>query len=1069
MSESKFIHLHTHSHYSLLTALPKIDDIIKAVKEAEMDTVALTDNGNMYGTIEFYKKCKKAKIKPIIGVDFYVALDKMEDKRSGIDNRRYRLILLAKDNDGYKNLIKLVTASHLKGFYYKPRIDKELLKKYSKGLVAINPSFSGEVTFLLKSHDFKKAKEVIEEHKKLFSKDYYLQISHHPEIAGHQALQKEIQKIAQETKTPIVASQEFFYINPDDKAARKTLLSIQTHTDFGDNNRLTDENEDFSFINQETALEYFKDIPEAIENTIKIAEKCNLEIELGNWVFPKLDLPKGVSANEALEKMVYEGIKKRKLKETAESKKRIEYELGIIKTKGYSPYFLVVGDLMRFAHENKILTNIRGSVAGSLITYLAGITNINPLEYNIPFERFLNPDRPSPPDIDMDFADNRRDEVIQYTIEKYGKENVAQIGTFGTMAARGAVRDVARAMGHDYSIGDKIAKLIPMGSQGFAMTIDRALDSEKELANLYKNDKDVKEIIDMAKKIEGSARHISVHAAGVVISPKPLTEYVPLQIDPKGKGIITQYDMHAVEDAGLLKFDFLGIKNLAILRNAVIRVKKIRNIDMDIDNIPLDDKKTFEMLTRGETMGLFQLNGQGMTRSLKDLKPTTIDDINAMVALYRPGPLQFIPEFIRRKHNPRLIKYLDPSLERILERTYGILVYQDDLLMIARELAGYSWIEVDVFRKAVGKKIPKLMAEQKEKFINGLIKTSKWSPKKSEEVWNWIEPFAAYGFNKAHSVSYGRTAYQTAYMKANFPVEYMAAVMTADAGDVDKIAEAINESKRMKIPILPPDINESFGPFTVVNKDGRIAEKAEDTEAIRFGLYSIKNFGEGIADSIIKEMRDNGKFQSIADFLGRIKDKNLNKKSLESLIKCGALDKFGERGELLANMEKLVQYNKESNNAPEGQDSLFLGVEDGSAPPELLLDGATPATKEEKLGWERELLGLYLSGHPLDKYREKLEKNEFTIKRAKEKFQEGMMTVVSGIVNDVKEILTKKGARMAFVKMSDFNDFIEIVIFPEKYEKYRELLEKDKCISVKGRVSGRNGEISILAEAIKVL
>jgi DNA polymerase-3 subunit alpha len=669
----------------------------------------------------------------------------------------------------------------------------------------------------------------------------------------------------------------------------------------------------------------------------------------------------------------------------------------------------------------------------------------------------------------MDFADNRRDEVIQYAKEKYGEENVAQIGTFGTMMARGAVRDTARAMGYEYNMGDKIAKLIPFGSQGFPMTIDTALEQEPDLRKMYKSEEDVRKIIDMAKKIEGCARHISVHAAGVVISPKPLVEYVPLQIDPKGKGVITQYDMHSVEEAGLLKFDFLGIKNLSILRDTIRRVKKIRNIDMDINNIPLDDKKTFEILSKGETMGLFQLSGQGVTRFLKELKPTTIDDINAMVALYRPGPLQFIPLFIKRKHNPKLITYFDPLLEPILKRTYGVLVYQDDLLMIAHELAGYSWLEVDKFRKAVGKKIPKLMAEQKDKFIDGVIKTCQWKRSKAEELWNWIEPFAAYGFNKAHSVSYGRTAYQTAYMKANHPVEYMAAVMTADSGDVEKIAEAINEAKRLKIPVLPPDINESLGYFTVVDKDGKLAEKAKEVEAIRFGLYSIKNFGEGIGKSIKDEVMNNGKFKSIEDFLNRIKNKNLNKKSLEALIKSGAMDEFGERGKLLANLDKLLIYSKESNSAPEGQDSLFTGVEEKVSLPELKLDEAPPATKEERLAWERELLGLYISGHPLDKYREKLEKTEYTINRTKEGFKEGMITVVSGIVDDVKEILTKRGGRMAFIKLSDFNDSIEIVAFPEVYRKYAEFLKGDSCISIKGRVSDRNGGISIITEAVKAL
>jgi DNA polymerase-3 subunit alpha len=1066
---SKFIHLHTHSHYSLLNALPKIDDLVEAAKKAKMDALALTDNGNMYGTIEFYKKCKEEEIKPIIGVDFYVAVRTRNDRQAGVDNRRFRLILLAKDLKGYKNLIKLVSASYLEGFYYKPRIDKELLEKYSKGLIAISPSFSGEVAFLLKTDDDRGAEDKIAEMKKIFSNDYYLEITHHPEIQGHEKNQEKIKEVAKKTKTPLVAGQDVFYINPEDKKARDTLMSIQTNTDFGDNKRLTDEKEDFSFIDGKKAERYFKDVPEALENTLKIAGECNLELELGNWVFPKIEIPKGSSYDKEFEKMVMEGIKKRGLKNDKELKERIKYELGIIKTKGYSPYFLVVGDLMRFAHEKKILTTIRGSVSGSLVTYLAGITNINPLEYDIPFERFLNPDRPSPPDIDMDFADIRRDEVIEYAREKYGKDNVAQIGTFGTMMARGAVRDTARALGYEYSTGDRIAKLIPFGSQGFPMYIERAMKMTPELAELYKKDDKSREIIDMAKKIEGCARHISVHAAGVVISPEPLIEYVPLQHDPKEKGIITQYDMYSVEEAGLLKFDFLGIKNLTILNDAVRRVKKIYNTQLDIEKIPLDDKKTFEMLSEGKTLGLFQLNGQGMSRFLKELQPKRIHDINAMVALYRPGPMQFIPEYIARKHNPNLISYLDPALEKILKRTYGILVYQDDLLTIARELAGYSWIEVDKFRKAVGKKIPKIMAAQKEKFIKGCIETSGWSKEKAQKIWSWIEPFAAYGFNKAHSVSYGRVAYQTAYMKANYPVEYMAAVLTADAGDTEKIFESINECKRMDISILPPDINESLGDFTVVDDYGKLSTNPKEVISIRFGLYSIKNFGEGIANSIIEEKEKNGKFKSLSDFLDRIHDKNLNKKSLESLIKCGAMDKLGERGELLHNLEGLLAYNREGNGQSKNQDSLFSGMSDKATIPTLKLEETPEASQAEKLLWEKELLGLYISGHPLDKYRKKLEDRKQTITRTKTALYEGMMTVVAGIIDEAKEITTKKGDRMAFLTISDFEDTIEIVAFPDAYRKYKDLLYGEKCVSIKGRVSKRNGETSVIVETVSEL
>ena len=738
---SEFLHLHTHSHYSLLNALPKIDDLVKVAKKIGMPALALTDAGNMYGAIEFYKACKKNDIKPIIGVDFYVAARTRNDKQGGVDNRRTRLVLLAKNEIGYKNLIKLVTDSYLEGFYYKPRIDRELIEKYSEGLICIMPHFSGETSYALKNTDDEKAKSIIDWYKKIYGKEnFYLEITHHPEIEGQIELKEKIKKIAKETDTPLVAAHDVYYLNPEDKAARDTLVAVNSHSDFGDREQ-RESADDFSFISAEKAAEYFKDEPEALKNSLKIADECDLEIEIGKWVFPNYVVEDGLTHDEEFKKLVYEGIEKRKLERSKEVVDRIEYELKIIGDKSYAKYFLVVADLLRYSAENGIYTNIRGSVAGSIVTYLTGITKINPLEYKLPFERFLNPERPSAPDIDMDFADNRRDEVIDYVRGKYGKENVAQIGTFGTMMARGACRDVARALGFPLALADKIAKLIPLGAQGRPMTIEKALADVDELQELYDKEKDVKTIMDMAKKIEGCARHISVHAAGVVIAPKPLVNYVPLQYDQKsGNKIITQYDMDSVgeDGVGLLKFDFLGIKNLSILADAVNRVKKIENIDLDIENIPLDDKKTYEMLARGETTGVFQLNGSGMTKALKDLKPTNIHDINVMIALYRPGPMDNIQEYIARKHGEKPATYLHPKMKDFLDTTYGVLVYQDDLLMTAIEVAGYTWGEVDKFRKAVGKKIPEEMKKQHIKFVEGCVKYGKMTEKKAEDLWKLI-------------------------------------------------------------------------------------------------------------------------------------------------------------------------------------------------------------------------------------------------------------------------------------------------------------------------------------------
>ena len=1003
-------------------------------------------------------RCKKANIKPIIGIDAYVALRSRHDKEARIDNKRARLVLLAKNDKGYKNLIALVTYGHTEGFYYKPRIDHELIEKHSDGLIAILPSFSSEASLKLKANAPKEAEEVTEFYKKVFKDDLYLELTHHPEIEGHSETAEKIVELSKKTNVPLVAAQDVYYLEKEDREAREVLTRIQ-NTHFG--RPLNEGDEDFSFIDQKAANEYFKDFPEALDNTEKIANECNLEIEM-KWTFPDFVIESGRDANAELRHITYEGLKDRNMKETPEVKERIEYELKVIKDKDYAGYFLVVQDLLNFAHKNGILTTIRGSVAGSLVTYLIRVTNVDPLEYKLPFERFLNPERPSAPDIDMDFADNRRDEVIQYARDKYGEDKVAQIGTFGTMLARGVVRDVARALGFPYGTGDLIAKLIPLGAQGFPMTIELAFEQVKELRDLYKKDKDVKRVIDMSKKIEGNARHISIHAAGVVIAPEPLINYVPTQFDPKGGKIVTQYDMHSVgeDGVGLLKFDFLGIKNLAILADAVKRVKKISNIDIDIENVPLDDKKTFEMLSRGETEGLFQLNGSGVTHFLKELKPSSIHDINAMVALYRPGPMDVIPEYIRRKNNPNLISYPDPRMESYLKESYGLIVYQDDLLFSAIELAGYSWLEADKFRKAVGKKIPAEMAAQHEKLTKGIVENGQ-TKEFAEMLWKLFEPFQSYGFNKAHAASYGKVAYQTAYMKANYPIEYMSAVLTADSGNVDKVSEFITECERMKIPVLPPDVNESFGPFSV-------AVRKNDTSAIRFGLYSIKNFGEGIGDVIINERKKNGPFESLADFLKRIQDKNLNKKSLESLIKAGALDAFEDRSTMYNNIEALLTYSREFAQLPQDQDSLFGALPNEKEETELNLTKGEEISKKEKLAWEKELLGLYVSGHPLDDYKELL-KDRATIQRIDQELREGMLGVASGIVEEIKPIVTKKGDKMAFLKLADFTGSIETVIFPKLYAAHEDLLQPEMCIAIKGRKSLRNGETSLVAEAIKKL
>lgn len=1057
-----FIHLHNHSHYSLLDGLSKIDGMVKKAKSLGMPAIALTDHGNMYGAIEFYKECKKQGIKPIIGVEAYVANRSRFDKQPGVDNERYHMILLAKNNNGYKNLIKLVTLANLEGYYYKPRMDKELLRKYGKDLICLSGCLGGEFSKAIWNLDYDKAEKVALEYQEIFGKEnYFIEIQAHSKLERFDEITEWQISIARKLNIPLVATQDSHYLDHDDNKAHDTLVAIQTNTDLTDADRLTNAVDDFSFFTTEEAKEKFKTTPDAIENTMRIADMCEIDIKLGSWVFPDIKVPDGRSYNDELRRLTYEGIAKRGLTETKEVVDRIEYELKIIFDKGYSPYFLVVSDLLDFSHKNGILTNIRGSVAGSMVTYLTHITNVNPLEYKLPFERFLNPERPSAPDIDMDFSDNRREEVIQYAKDKYGADKVAQIGTFGSMMARGAVRDVSRALAHPYEVGDRISKMIPMGSQGFPMTIKHAMDMVPELKEAYDKEPQTKEILDLAMKLEGCVRHCSVHAAGVVISPTPLDEVVPLQFEPRGEKIITQYDMHAVEDIGLLKFDFLGIKNLSILGDAVRIAKETTGVEVDLENIIIDDKKTYEMLARGETMGLFQLNGSGMTKYLKDLKPTVIHDINAMVALYRPGPIEMIPQYIERKQDPRKITYLDPRMKDILSASYGVITYQDDVMLIAIKMAGYSWLEADKLRKAMGKKIPAEMEAQKSKLLEGFVKNG-LAQEKAEELWLLIEPFAAYGFNKAHAASYGRVAYQTAYMKANFPAEYMTAVLTADAGDVEEISSIVAECKRMNIPILPPDINQSNGSFTVIKGvDG-------EQDKIRFGLYAIKNLGEEISNVIIAERKKGGEYKSLSNFLERVKHRNLNKKSLEALIKAGALDNFGERGQMIYNMEDVLTYVRENAKSYASQGSLFGGMSDKGSVPDLKLKPSAPASVFERLNWEKELLGLYLSGHPLDKFKDKLEKKENTLKHIKT-LGNGATVVAGGIVESVRQISTKKNELMAFVKIADFMDSMEIVVFPKTFTQYKNLLIPEKCIAIRGAVSIRNDEPSLIAEAIKEL
>ena len=993
--------------------------------ECGVNAIALTDRNNLYGAIEFYKACLKKNIKPIIGVDLDIECAD-----------RTRAIFLAENNDGYRNIISLVSSAHT-AHQGDPHAGVAQMEAYAKNIIVLIP----EESLAGGGRTLAKTLVGIYGTGNVFARIGWN--GSHEERARNIAL-------AHACALPCIAGDDVQYLDYKDKEARDIVRKIADPNAFPDHN-------DRTLANAETFREHYHEHPDMLENLNVVVNRIEITLALGSWILPHFSIPEHTTYESELEKLARDGFALRAMEATKEAEERLAYELGIIANKGYAPYFLVVADLLRFAREHGILTTTRGSAAGSLVSYLTGITNIDPLEYNLPFERFLNPERPKAPDIDMDIADEYRDAMIRYAKETYGEDKVAQIGTFGTMMARAAVRDIARALGYAYGVGDRIAKLIPIGSQGFPMTIDRALELEEDLRRLYQSDEDVEIIINTAKKIEGNARHISVHAAGVVIAPTPVTDFTPVQWDPHGKAIITQYDMYSITDeyggVGLLKFDFLGLTVLSILGDAVRRVKERKNIGIDINAIPLDDKETFAMLSRGETEGLFQLGGGGMTRYLKELEPTSIHDINAMVALYRPGPMESIPAYIARKKNPKLVTYLDPRMESILERSYGIITYQDDVLLIAVTIAGYSWLEADNLRKAMGKKIPVEMEAQKEKFIDGCIDHGGISAKKAQEIWKLIEPFAAYGFNKAHGASYGKIAYQTAYMKTHHTADYMAALMTADSGNTDKIAVHVGECVRLGIRVLPPDVNESFATFTVI-----------DDTAIRFGLNSIKNFGALSAEAMMHERSKNGPYVSIGDVAMRSGGGSLNRRGFEALIKAGALSAFGDRANMLNTIEDILMVQGKKRDVPENQGMLFAVA---ATAPEIAVQKEDTTPLSDKLAWEKELLGIYVSGHPIDQYERELAPYKDSIRAAGAEDRNGFPMVIGGVIESVKTVITKKGERMGFFTVSDRTHSIEAVAFPRVFREAKDALVEGACVLMKGKVSRRNDEPSILIDKVK--
>lgn len=1066
---SKFTHLHVHSHYSLLDGLPKIDQLMDRVQALGMDAVALTDHGNLYGAVEFYKKAKERGIKPILGCEIYMAYEGMLDKRPNIDDTIYHLVVLAKNSVGYQNIIKLLTRAHLEGFYYKPRVDEDLLAKHAEGLIALSACLAGKVPQLIAAGKRKEAREAALRYEKIFGKgNFYLELQKHPNIEEQKIVNAGLLDIAHTTDIPLVATADSHYLLKEDAQAQDILMAINTGAKNGDPERLTLREDDFSLKSAQEMAELFADIPEALANSQTIAEACDVELQLGKSHLPEFPLPEGKTADEHLRELCLKGFsEKPQYKDSPEAMERLEYELSVIGQTGFAAYFLIVHDFVNWAKQNRVVVGPgRGSAAGSLVAYLLKITNVDPLRYNLLFERFLNPERVSLPDIDLDFADTRRDEVIEYVAQKYGRDRVAQIISFGTMAARAVVRDVGRALGYEYVYCDRVAKMIPFG-----LSLQEALARVNEFKELYESDERAKRLIDLGKTLEGVARHASTHACGVVISAEPLDARVPLQHPTQSdSAIVTQYEMHSVEDIGLLKMDFLGLKNLTIIEETLKRIYAIRGKNIDIDQIPLDDPNVFALLQKGDTTGVFQLESGGMRRYLKELRPTEFEDIIAMVALYRPGPMELIPDYIARKHGKKQIEYVHARLEPILRNTYGIAVYQEQILQAVRELAGFSYGEADILRKAIGKKIKKLLEEQKAKFIEKAVANGT-SRKVAERVFDFIEPFASYGFNRSHAACYATIAYQTAWLKANYPLEFMSALLTSERNDVERIAFLIEETRKMGIEVLPPDINESYAFFSAVPEKNQI----------RFGLLAIKNVGEGIVASIIQERKAKGPYTSIQDFVNRAARKDLNKKSLESMIKAGVFDQFSERNQLLANMERLLSVAREQQKTKaNGQKGLFDNQPQETMRPLVRLEAADPARESERLAWEKELLGLYVTSHPLKAMKHILESKALAIRSLEEALQEIQNTKykfqfsaqrerlrIGGIISSVKKIITKAGRPMFFLGLEDLTDRIEVVVFPSVIERYPAALQENKIVFVTGRLDRREGEKKFLAEEIE--
>ena len=1073
LKPSDFVHLHNHTFHSVLDGLTKIHDLVDKVKELGMEAAAVTDHGTMSGILDYYKTAKKAGIKPIIGIETYVATRSRFDRDPGKDKQRFHLTVLAMNNTGFHNLMKLSTRANLEGMYYKPRIDHELLEELNEGLIVLSGCASGEIGVALKEDDYDRARDIAKWYKSIFGDRYYLELQDHghPKSNTHWGVQAKINegllKLSKELDIEMVVTCDGHYLTHEYQDAHEILLCVGTGSYLSDEKRMSLKDFELHLTDPRDIIDHWgEEFPEVIRNTKKIADRCDVEIELGRILIPKYPLPDGENEHSYLLRLTYQGLLQRyngASKEEAEKldpdeiipklsdevRERAEMELGVMGNMGYEGYFLIVQDFINWGKSQGIVFGPgRGSAAGSIVAYALNITDLDPLKYGLLFERFLNPDRISMPDIDVDIQDTRRDEVIEYCAKKYGEDHVSNIATFGKMFGRMAVRDVARVLEVPYAESDRLAKLVPPPNQGRHIPLSVSIKEDADLRNEYENNPTAKEVLDYAIQLEGTIRSHGVHACGVVIAPDTLANYIPLEMAQKGV-VATQFPMGEVEELGLLKMDFLGLSNLTIINNAMRIIRKAYKKEINLSELPLDDKKTYELFQRGDTTGVFQLESAGMKRYLRGLKPTTFEDIIAMVALYRPGPMQFIDSFIRRKHGEEEITYLHSGMKNSLKNTYGILVYQEQFMQISKEWCGFTGGQADTLRKAVGKKKIDLMKKVKPEFVEGAVKVGGATKEIAETFWTQLEEFANYCFNKSHAACYGLIAYWTAYLKAHYPDAFMAALMTSDHDDTDRLAIEITECKHMGISVLSPDVNESFVEFAVVPNENKI----------RFGMSAVKGVGVGAVEEVLRA-REDGPFTSVEDFARRVSTSKFNRKAWESLIKSGAFDDMGDRSDLLFNLDSITSFaSKLQKEAASGQTNLFgmLGGDDVASVQSTLHLQKAPVKHDDKerLMWERELLGLYISAHPLDRYETYLSEQTQPLTQLVPEYDSRMMTV-GGIISTVRTIVTKSGSKMAFVGIEDKFGEGEIIVFPNLYEKVGAKLVQDAVIRVSGKNSARD-------------